>query len=300
MAASASNLNTQKEMMMTNSDDTGFVPLFDGKTLEGWFATPRTYGEMWPGGPTVSEAHPKLFPADYNEKAALHPAVWTVEDGAIVGRQDAPGSGWGGYLVTERQYGDFDLRFEAKPDWPADTGIMLRKKAQTFHGFQVLLDHRKSGSIGGFYGNGISGFHAVPFALDVVTDEGGKPVGLREDDPATSIEPFRQSKRDLLSEACTAEEFLEAWKFEDWNDFRIVITAIKPQATCWINGLKIASIDLANITYPNYDADAVAQFLGPKGHIAFEVHDNDWGGLGQGRWGREAACRWRNIRIKEL
>ncbi|WP_320203620.1 3-keto-disaccharide hydrolase [Agrobacterium rosae] len=285
---------------MTNSDDTGFVPLFDGKTLEGWFATPRTYGEMWPGGPTVSEAHPKLFPADYNEKAALHPAVWTVEDGAIVGRQDAPGSGWGGYLVTERQYGDFDLRFEAKPDWPADTGIMLRKKAQTFHGFQVLLDHRKSGSIGGFYGNGISGFHAVPFALDVVTDEGGKPVGLREDDPATSIEPFRQSKRDLLSEACTAEEFLEAWKFEDWNDFRIVITGIKPQATCWINGLKIASIDLASITYPNYDADAVAQFLGPKGHIAFEVHDNDWGGLGQGRWGHEAACRWRNIRIKEL
>jgi hypothetical protein len=284
---------------MTHADETGFVPLFDGKTLNGWFATPRTYGEMWPGGPTVQEAHPGLFPADYAEQAAAHPAVWTVEDGAIVGRQDTPGSGWGGYLVTEGTYGDFELAFEAKPDWPADTGIMLRKRAQTFHGFQVLLDHRKSGSIGGFYGNGISGFHAVPFALDVVTDTAGNPVGLKEDDPATSIEPFRQAKRDLLTEGCSVDDFLAAWKFGDWNAFRIRLAGAKPQATVWINGLKVAAIDLATMTFPNYDADAVAAFLGPKGHIAFEVHDNDKM-LGEGRWGRTAACRWRNIRIKDL
>lgn len=285
---------------MTHPDETGFVPLFDGQTLQGWFATPRTYGAMWPGGPTVAEAHPGLFPADYNEQAAAHPAVWTVEEGAIVGRQDSPGSGWGGYLVTDGLYGDFDLRFDAKPDWPADTGIMLRKKAQSFHGFQVLLDHRKSGSIGGFYGNGISGFHAVPFALDVMTDANGTPIGLRKDDPATSIEPFRADKRDLLTEGCSVEDFLDAWKFDDWNDFRILLQGAKPKASVWINGLKVASIDLGAMTFPNYDADAVAEFLGPKGHIAFEVHDNDWGGLGQGRWGRDAACRWRNIRIKEL
>ena len=70
---------------MTHPDETGFVPLFDGQTLQGWFATPRTYGAMWPGGPTVAEAHPGLFPADYNEQAAAHPAVWTVEEGAIMG-----------------------------------------------------------------------------------------------------------------------------------------------------------------------------------------------------------------------
>ena len=132
-----------------------------------------------------------MFPADYDEQSAKHPSVWTVEDGAIVGRQDTPGSGYGGYLVTEGQYGDFELMFEANPDWPADTGIMLRKKAHTFHGFQVLLDHRQSGSIGGFYGNGISGFHAVPFALDLARDAAGMPVGLKNDDPATSIEPYK-------------------------------------------------------------------------------------------------------------
>ena len=199
---------------MTSIDNDGFVPLFDGKTLNGWFATPRTYGQMWPGGPTVQEAYPHAFPADYNEQAAKHPAVWTVEDGAIVGRQDSPGSGWGGYLVTEKTYGDFELTFEANPDWPADTGIMLRKKAYSFHGFQVLLDHRQSGSIGGFYGNGISGFHAVPFALGCGARCRWQAVGLGPDDPATSIEPFKQSKRDLLTEAGRIEEFLAAWKFQ--------------------------------------------------------------------------------------
>lgn len=254
---------------------------------------------MWPGGPTVQEAHPGLFPADYDEQTAKHPAVWTVEDGAIVGRQDTPGSGWGGYLVTEKTYGDFELRFDANPDWPADTGIMLRKKADTFHGFQVLLDHRQSGSIGGFYGNGISGFHAVPFALDLARDADGNPVGLKNDDPKTSIEPYRQSKRDLLTEGCSVEEFLAIWKFQDWNEFHIRIVGARPACSVWINGLLVAAIDLATMKFPNYDADAVAAFLGPKGHIAFEVHDNDKN-LDEGRWGRHAACRWRNIRIKEL
>lgn len=284
---------------MTHADENGFVSLFDGKTLNGWFATPRSYGQMWPGGPNVLEAHPNSFPPNYAEESARHPAVWTVEDGAIVGRQDTPGSGWGGYLVTEKTYGDFELTFEANPDWPADTGIMLRKRAYSFHGIQVLIDHRQSGSIGGFYGNGISGFHAVPFALDVTRDAAGTPTGLCLDNPATSVEPWSQAKRDLLTEAGSAEDFLARWKFQDWNRFRIRVVGAKPVVTVWINDQLTSSIDLATLDAPNYDADAVAAFLGREGHIAFEVHDND-GMLKDGRWGRTAACRWRNVRIKEL
>ena len=99
--------------------DVGYEQLFNGKDLTGWFATPRMYGRIWPDGPTVIETYPGV-PRDYNEQAAIHPARWSVEDGAIVGRQDSPGSGWGGYLVTERKFGDFELLLEAKPDWPAD------------------------------------------------------------------------------------------------------------------------------------------------------------------------------------
>lgn len=284
---------------MTSQDLDGFVSLFDGKTLDGWFSVPRTYDEMWPGGPTVQQAYPGFFPDDYNEQAARHPAVWTVEDGAIVGRQDSPGSGWGGYLISNKKYADFELTFEANPDWPADTGVMLRKKAHSFHGLQVLIDHRQSGSIGGFYGNGISGFHAVPFALDVTRDAAGQPTGLCLDNPATTVEPWSQAKRDLLIQAGSTEDFLARWKFLGWNSFRVRVVGAKPKATVWINGQLTAEIDLATLSFPNYDTNAVAAALGREGHIAFEVHDND-GMLKEGRWGRDAACRWRNVRIKEL
>jgi hypothetical protein len=284
---------------VVTAQDGGFVSLFNGRDLTGWFATPRTYSELWPGGPTIQQALPGAIPDDYNEQAAEHPAVWTVEDGAIVGRQDEPGSGWGGYLVSEGTFGDFELVLEAKPDWPADTGVMLRKLPHTFHGIQVLVDHRKSGSIAGFFGNGIGSFHAVPFALDARYDEHDQPIGLGMDDPATSVEPFDESKRAMLTYAATIEQFLDVWHWLDWNEFQIRVVGEKPVVTTWVNGTKIAELDMATLEAPRYDADAVASMLGPRGHIAFEVHDND-PMLGEGRWGREAACRWRNIRIKEL
>jgi hypothetical protein len=89
--------------------------------------------------------------------------VW---EGAIVGEQDVGGGGFGGYLVSEEVFGDFELEIDAWPDWPADTGIMLRVTALGSQGFQVLVDHRKSGGIGGFYGNGIGGFHALSYNVD--------------------------------------------------------------------------------------------------------------------------------------
>ena len=281
------------------TDDEGFVPLFNGRDLTGWYATPRSYHELWPGGPTLQEAVPGMFPDDYNERAAEHPAVWTVEDGAIVGRQDTPGSGWGGYLESEGTYGDFELVLEANPDWPADTGIMLRKLPHTSQGIQVLVDHRKSGSIAGFFGNGTGSFHAVPFALDARCDDDGNAVGLGPDDPETSVEPFGERKRQMLAYAATMEEFLDAWRWLDWNELRVRIVGAKPTVTSWVNGVKIAELDMAKLDTPNYDADAVADLLGPRGHISFEVHDND-PVLGDSRWGAGAACRWRNIRIKEL
>jgi hypothetical protein len=108
---------------------TGFVPLFDGRTLTGWHAVPRGYGPMWPGGPTVAETLPELA-ADYEERAAAHPAHWDVVDGAIEGFQDPAFPGYGGYLVSDRTFGDFELTLETNPDWPADTGVMLRRRCR--------------------------------------------------------------------------------------------------------------------------------------------------------------------------
>jgi hypothetical protein len=274
------------------------ISLFDGATLDGWFAAPRTYGAVYPGGPDILDVLPGM-PSDYNARAASHPAVWSVEDGAIVGRQPSDAPGWGGYLVSERAFGSFELELQMNPDWPADTGVMLRRLRNSAEGLQVLVDHRQSGSIGGFYGNGIGGFHGVPFNVAARTDSNGNAVGLVEEDPATTLEPITLPKREMLTRAGDADDFLAAWRWGDWNTLRVVCEGTPPRVTTWINGVLVAEIDTAAIRWPGYDADAVWSLLGDRGHIAFEVHDND-PGMGEGRWGRGAACRWRDIRVREL
>ena len=275
------------------SDDRHFRPIFDGVALTGWRAVPRHNAPRIPGDPWPSR--------DTEEwrRAEAHTGKWTVEEGAIVGRQDPPGIGLGAYLVSEEMFADFELVFEARPDWPADTGIMVRATDIGSQGFQILLDHRKSGNIGGFYGNGIGGFHAIAFTVDLRRDAAGSPVGLMIEDPATSLEQLTPDKPALLAHAATGAAFLAAWKWGEWNEFRITVEGAKPRITTTVNGVLIAVLDGASLKHPHYDADRVAGLLGRRGHIAFEMHDND-PAMGEARWGRTAACRWRNIRLREL
>src|SRR4051812_83038 len=63
-------------------DETGFVTIFDGKTLNGWKVSAKT------GHSRVSK----------NKSGGK----WVVQDGAIVGSQDVPGNG--GIIITEKEY----------------------------------------------------------------------------------------------------------------------------------------------------------------------------------------------------
>lgn len=271
--------------------------LFDGKTLNGWRAIPRVYGDFAPGGPSVVELM-RQYGIEPPHEPEKHPAAWCVEDGALVGKQAT--RGYGGYLITEETFGDFELTLEMRPDWPADTGVMIRRLRDSWEGFQILVDHRSSGSIGGFYGNGLAGFSAVPFAIDVQVDEDDKPVGLKADDPATSAEPVTADKIARLTHAATVEEFLAVWRWTEWNELRILCRGgALPVITTWVNGLKIAQVDTAAVQSPGYDPQAVAALLGARGHIALEVHDND-AHFGDARWGAGAVCRWRNIKLRDL
>lgn len=283
-------------MKLETFDETGFLSLFDGASLKGWHAEPRVYGSLYPGGPGLDAffAERGVTPPAEPEK---HPAVWHVEDGVIVGQQGTPG--YGGYLVSNEAFGDFELVLEARPDWPADTGIMLRRKFENWTGFQVLIDHRESGGIGGFFGNGLASFSAVPFAVSARHDSEGKVIGIQADDPVTSMEPVTPEKIARLSYAADVEDFLAVWKWGDWNEIRIRCVGALPVITTWINGLKIAEIDAATLDSPDYDPQEVLDYLGPRGHIALEVHDND-AFFGESRWGPGAQCRWRSIRIKPL
>jgi hypothetical protein len=266
-------------------------PLFNGKTLAGWHAVPRLPMPQWPGGPEPGKNTPEY------KIAASTCGHWEVIDGAITGTQEI--RGYGGYLLTDETFADFEISYEARPDWPVDTGLLVRTTAIGSQGFQVLLDHRKSGAIGGFYGNGTGQFHAVAFNVDARYDQNGKAIGLQIETPETTLEPVTDVKRFLLSYAIQPEEFLKIWRWDDWNRFTVCCAGEYPVLTSWINGTKAYEVDTGKITYPNYNREAVRELLGRAGHIALEIHNND-PRLGDARWAPGAACRWRNIEIREL
>jgi len=105
----------------------GWVALFDGRTLDGW----TTVGGRYDGH-----------------------ARWTIEDGAITGRQGLDREG--GLIYTAALYADFELELELKIDWPFDSGIFLRMLPPDsgLKGMQLTVDHREGGECGGLYSDG--------------------------------------------------------------------------------------------------------------------------------------------------
>jgi hypothetical protein len=103
----------------------GFTALFNGTDLSGWKATGK---------------------AD----------VWKAEKGVI-----AVEKGGGGYLMTEKEYGDFELRFEYKMTKAANSGVALRSPMAgdpAYDGMEIqliddegwpgkLADYQHTGSI---------------------------------------------------------------------------------------------------------------------------------------------------------
>ncbi len=102
----------------------GWVSLFDGKTLEGW----TEKGGRYDGD-----------------------ADWTVEDGAIVGRE-AEGA-QGGLLYTDGMYADYEFECDVKVTAPFDSGIFVRMLPKQ-RGAQFTIDDRPGGSICGVYSDG--------------------------------------------------------------------------------------------------------------------------------------------------
>ena len=90
--------------------------LFNGKDLDGW-------------------------------KANNTNAVWTVEDGAIMGTQTA---GKGGDLFYATEFDNFELKFTYKVGWPANSGMWYRTDPKNSRGFQFdILKYKRPATFSG-------------------------------------------------------------------------------------------------------------------------------------------------------
>lgn len=101
-----------------NKPPEGFVALFNGTDLSGWYGL----GHFDPR---------KLWAMSDEERAAKRTADmadvvahWTVENGELVN------DGHGVYLTTEREFGDFEFWIDYKTVAKADSGIYLKATPQ--------------------------------------------------------------------------------------------------------------------------------------------------------------------------
>lgn len=104
--------------------DEGFTPIFNGKDLTGWKVSART-------------GHSRTSKNTSGGK-------WVVEGGAIVGSQDVPGNG--GILITEKEYGDFEVALEMRNDFGPDSGLFLRS-TDTGKCYQAMIDYHANGNL---------------------------------------------------------------------------------------------------------------------------------------------------------
>ena len=82
----------------------GFVSLFDGQSLKGWHVSGKTGHSRASGNKSGGK--------------------WVIENSAIVGSQDIPGNG--GIVITDEQFGDFEVVLEMNNDFGPDSGLFLR------------------------------------------------------------------------------------------------------------------------------------------------------------------------------
>ncbi|MBN2315245.1 MAG: DUF1080 domain-containing protein [Sedimentisphaerales bacterium] len=249
------------------ADEKGFVPLFNGKDLQGWHT---------------------------NVQKIVHGngGSWKVENGAITGEQDPPGSGNGGILMTDQAYGDFELLLELAPDWGIDSGVFLRTNSRG-ECFQVYVDYHDHGNIGWISTETPTGQKRMiirPFNIFGKMNNQGTLTGFTTKPDEREI----AWKPDYLVYSAEPEYWLSTWKVGKWNTLRIRCVGEYPHITTWINNTKLAEFDGSSCPQPNYDKDKILQTLSRKGSIAFQVHG------GKQMWAEGAKCRWRNIRIKNL
>ena len=225
--------------------DAGFISLFDGNTLKGWH-------------PSAQSGHSR---ASGNKTGGR----WVVEDGAIIGSQDIPGNG--GILLTDEEFGDFEISLEMRNDFGPDSGLFLRC-TETGKCFQAMIDYHGGGNVMGIYGEGLGGKpHLRNYSFT------NKPDDIKIHEEFNGV-------KSPVAMPMSAAEWAKFWQHGTWQELRARIEGNPPHITTWIKGVKFM------------EWTETEKRLGDKGHIGLQVH-------GGGDMTKQFV-RYRNVRIKAL
>ncbi|HEX3726468.1 MAG TPA: DUF1080 domain-containing protein [Pirellulales bacterium] len=220
-------------------DETGFVSIFDGRTLAGWHTSAQS-------GHSGASGH----------KSG---GRWVVENGAIIGSQDIPGNG--GIVITDKNYGSFEVALEMNNDFVPDSGLFLRS-TEKGQAYQYMIDYHANGNLAGIYGEGLSG-----------------NISLRNFDFTDKVTEIKEHECPFPLPIKPAD-WPNFWHHGQWNELRARIVANPPKIITWINGVRFMEFEDKEKRHPD------------TGGIALQVH-------GGGDSTREFV-RYRNIRVKVI
>ena len=238
-------------------------PLFNGRDLAGWHLQ-KERGQHGTGG------------------------HWGVnDDGVLFGEQGPPGSGNGGFLLTDETFDEFELEVSLRPDWGPDSGIFLRTDERG-GGWQVYVDHHDHGNVG--HVRLETKPYSVPF----------RPWGFSRIDPAKPALEMAVDSRTkdwpvgVYEETCSQDEWLKIWKADDWNRLRIRCTGGElPVIETWVNDLKVCRFNAATTTHPQFDKAKALEVVQPTGSIGLQVH-------GGKNWKAGERVFWKDLRVRRL
>ncbi len=188
-------------------------------------------------------------------------------------------------MLTNEKFGDFELLVDMKPDWGVDSGVFLRCNDQG-QGFQMMVDYHDNGNVGHLTSAGIRDFYTRTFDINGTYDDGRKLIGLAAAKSKTAASVG-------LEYSCTPEEWIQAWKFNDWNTSRIRVEGKYPRITTWINDVKVCVFDGRGSQNKDYKKEEIFQAVGAEGSIAFQVYNGSYCPKG-------SQCRWKNIKIQRI
>jgi hypothetical protein len=188
-------------------------------------------------------------------------AYWETKGDVIIARQN---NNQGGELISQQSFSDFEVVFDAWPDYSVDTGIYVRA-TDDGKGYQVTIDYQPGNPIGGIWLAGIGDTGEWDFEVKNKNE-------------------IKESRWGDTPKYFDIDAWSYIWKENDWNQFRVRVEGNPPKITTWINGWKV------------YDYQDTQERLPSNGKIALQVHD----GADDYTWEQGAVARFRNIKVYPL
>jgi hypothetical protein len=258
-------------------DAEGFRSLFDG-SFKGWFQSCVT-GHS--GRNPVRGAIFRIGTADGK------PAIYSTQ------RVDA-----GGVLMTNKKFGNYEIRFQFWPDW-GNWGGVLNRTPMTGRCYLTTLRYAAGASMGGVWGeSGFTGRQWSPFSY-YIDEQSISVPGITTGGDLNNWTLITQKLKattepDLPcpTTGCTQADWRALWDFGGWNDIRIQFYGGRVSSDSTVSMKAWFKKPASDLWVPFIQDTTLLQII-PDNPIGFLVAgDGSFNGP-KGTWYRD--IRWRPL-----